>query len=386
MKIEWNKKYNTIAAYTALVLMACIVFYLGISKVDLVKTKLGKYLSIFRPFVIGLAMAYLFNFILVFIEEKIISKKIENQKKARTISMVATYIIVIIMLVLFLNFIFPQLISSIGGLVNKIPRYVQDANNLAEKLRDNLNLDSYYTDLVSEEWEKLVDNMILFGKNLLPKIGGFAKDIVSIISNLVLGLIISIYILFDKEKFGGLINKLVTASFSDKNKGVIYKLVYRAHSIFGKFLSGKILDSIIVGLLTFAILSIVKMPYTLLISFIIGMTNIVPFFGPFIGAIPSFFIILFEAPIKSIWFLVIIVIIQQIDGNIIGPKILGDSLGISAFWILFSLLVAGKLFGALGLIIGVPLFVFIYSIIRDLVNYKLEEKGLPTNSYEYYKK
>lgn len=386
MKIEWNKKYNTIAAYTALVLMISIVFYLGISKVDLVKVKLGKYLSIFRPFAIGLAMAYLFNFILVFIEEKIINKKIENKKKSRTISMVATYIIIIIMLVLFLNFIFPQLLSSIGGLVNKIPRYVQDANDLAEKLRDNLNLDNYYSDLVSEEWEKLVDNMISFGKNLLPKIGGFARDIVSIISNLVLGLIISIYILFDKEKFGGLINKIVTASFSEKNKGVIYKLVNRAHSIFGKFLSGKILDSIIVGLLTFAILSVVKMPYTLLISFIIGLTNIVPFFGPFIGAIPSFFIILFEAPIKSIWFLVIIVIIQQIDGNIIGPKILGDSLGISAFWILFSLLVAGKLFGVIGLIIGVPLFVFIYSLVRDLVNYKLEEKGLPTDSYEYYKK
>jgi len=121
-----------------------------------------------------------------------------------------------------------------------------------------------------------------------------------------------------------------------------------------------------------------------LVSFIVGITNIIPFFGPFIGAIPSFFIILFISPVKAIWFLVIILIIQQIDGNIIGPKILGDSLGISAFWILFSLLVAGKIFGFAGMIIGVPLFVLIYSIIKDIVEYRLDKKGLPKETEKYY--
>ena len=137
------------------------------------------------------------------------------------------------------------------------------------------------------------------------------------------------------------------------------------------------------SVLTFIILKITKMPYQTLVAFIIGLTNIIPFFGPFIGGIPSFFIILFVSPIKALWFALIVVIIQQIDGNIIGPKILGDSLGISAFWILFSLLVAGKLLGFIGLIIGVPLFVFIYSIVKDIIENRLEKKGLAKET-EYY--
>ena len=136
-------------------------------------------------------------------------------------------------------------------------------------------------------------------------------------------------------------------------------------------------------MLTFVILTVFKMPYTILISVIIGITNIIPFFGPFFGAIPSFVIIMFVSPIKALWFLLIIFVIQQLDGNVIGPKILGDSIGISAFWILFSLLVAGKVLGLVGMIIGVPLFAIVYSIIKDIVEAKLRKKGLPTETDDY---
>jgi len=152
---------------------------------------------------------------------------------------------------------------------------------------------------------------------------------------------------------------------------------------FSKFIGGKILDSAIIGILTFIILTIFKMPYVLLISVIIGVTNIIPFFGPFIGGIPSAIIILFASPIQALWFIIIIIVIQQIDGNIIGPKILGDSIGISAFWILFSLLVAAKFMGVVGMIIGVPLFAIIYSIIKEVVEDKLRKKGLPVETEEY---
>jgi Predicted permease len=148
----------------------------------------------------------------------------------------------------------------------------------------------------------------------------------------------------------------------------------RADDIFGRFLVGKIIDSTIIAILTYIVLTVTKMPYSLLISFIVGVTNIIPFFGPFIGAIPSFFIILFVSPIKALWFLVIILIIQQLDGNVIGPKILGDTLGISAFWILFSLLISGEIFGFIGLVIGVPLFVFVYSIVKDNVEKRLQKQ------------
>ena len=153
---------------------------------------------------------------------------------------------------------------------------------------------------------------------------------------------------------------------------------------FGKFLVGKLLDSCIIGVLTFFILTVCKMPYTILISVIVGITNIIPFFGPFIGAIPSFIIILFVSPVKALWFLLIILIVQQIDGNIIGPKILGDSIGISAFWILFAILVAGKFLGIVGMIVGVPLFAVIYSLLKEVVEGRLKKKGLKTDTKDYY--
>ena len=210
-------------------------------------------------------------------------------------------------------------------------------------------------------------------------------SLLSSIWNIVLGLIVSIYLLIDKEKFCALSRKITCALFNEEHSQVAIDLAHRTNDTFGKFLSGKIIDSAIIGILTFIILTIFKMPYTILISVIIGITNIIPFFGPFFGAIPSFVIIMFVSPVKALWFLLIILIIQQLDGNVIGPKILGDSIGISAFWILFALLVAGKILGLVGMIIGVPLFAIIYSIIKDITESKLRKKGLPTETSDYMK-
>ena len=289
----------------------------------------------------------------------------------------------IILLILFLNFMLPQLVSSVKGLVNSIPEYVKEIGIWLEALEKNFNIPQEYIQLIMEKWDQAMQMVIHFATSLIPKIGNMAKSMLSSIWNIVLGVVVSIYLLIEKEKFKAITKKVVTASFSEKNKNIIFELTNRADVIFGKFLSGKILDSIIIGFLTFLILKFMKMPYTMLVSFIVAVTNIIPFFGPFIGAVPSFFIIFFESPVKAFTFLILIVIIQQIDGNIIGPKILGDSLGISAFWILFSLLIAGKLFGFIGLVIGVPLFVFIYSIIKDIVESKLKKRDLPFETEDY---
>ena len=208
-------------------------------------------------------------------------------------------------------------------------------------------------------------------------------SVASSIWNIILGIIISVYLLMDKEKFFALGKKVVTSLLNEKHTTIVLDLANRTNLTFGRFIGGKIVDSAIIGVLTFIILAIFKMPYVLLISVIIGVTNIIPFFGPFIGAIPSAIIILFVSPIQALWFLVIILVIQQVDGNIIGPKILGDSIGISAFWILFSILVAGKLFGLVGMIIGVPMFALIYSVIKDIIEARLRYKGLPTETEKY---
>ena len=387
MKVNWNTKYTTIAVYAFIVAVLSIVFYLIASEVSLFKIQVNKYLSIFQPIITGCIMAYLFNFILEFFEKWILSKlfSVDKYKKLiRIIGIILTYLVVALLFYLFLKFVLPQLISSIMGLVNDIPGYFTAITNKINEITSDFYIDEAYYDIILSKWNEFVEYIIGFATDLVPKLGNLTKTIISSIWNIVLGIIVSIYLLLDKERFKALSKKIVVSIFSEKNANRIMELVRRIDHIFGRFLSGKILDSTIIGILTFIVLKIVNMPYVLLVSFIVGISNIIPFFGPFIGAIPSFFIIFFVSPVKGFWFLVIILIIQQIDGNIIGPKILGDSLGISAFWILFSLLVAGKLFGLVGMVVGVPMFVFIYSIIKDIVEYRLDKKGLPKDIEEYY--
>ena len=284
-----------------------------------------------------------------------------------------------------MQFVLPQLVDSIVGLVNDVPTYVSNATKLIEELTRNLDANNEYVGMAMEKWNEIVTYTINVVTNVLPILGNVLKVVASSIWNIVLGLIVSIYLLIDKEKFCALSRKITCALFNEEHSQVAIDLAHRTNDTFGKFLSGKIIDSAIIGILTFIILTIFKMPYTILISVIIGITNIIPFFGPFFGAIPSFVIIMFVSPVKALWFLLIILIIQQLDGNVIGPKILGDSIGISAFWILFALLVAGKILGLVGMIIGVPLFAIIYSIIKDITESKLRKKGLPTETSDYMK-
>ena len=387
MKIKWNQRYNTIAAYSFLVLAVSILFYSIVSEVNVFKIQMGKYFSTFLPILIGFILAYIFNFILEFYENHVLNYLFhkEHKKRDRLLGIALTYATVFLILFLFLNFILPQLIGSIAGLVNDIPDYVKDISNRIIKYSRTIQINDEYYELLLGKWDEFVQYIITFATDLIPKIGNFTKVILSSVWNIVLGIIVSIYLLIDKEKFIALTRKVLFGSLSEKNANFVMKIGNRTDNIFGKFLGGKILDSFIIGILTFVLLTIFKMPYVILVSFIIAVTNIIPFFGPFIGAVPSFFIIMFVSPVKALWFLLLILIIQQIDGNIIGPKILGDSLGISSFWIMFSLLVAGKLLGFIGLIVGVPLFVLFYSIVKDIIEDRLNKKGLPVETEEYIK-
>jgi predicted PurR-regulated permease PerM len=384
MKIDWNKKYTTISVYAFLVVCCSILFFSVVSEVEAWAKQIGEYISIFQPFLIGFVIAYILNFILKFYEEKILSiNQLNKVKSKRAISIILTYLTAGIIIYLLTQFVIPQLIDSLVGLANDIPKYVTNITMLADELSKELDIREEYIVFVKGKFDEMVAFIIGIGANLIPLLGNFVMSIASSIWNIALGLIISIYMLIDKEKFFGLGKKIIYAFFNEENSRYILKLAYRTNNTFGNFLGGKILDSAIIGALTFIVLTAFKMPYTILISVIIGVTNIIPFFGPFLGAIPSAIIILFVSPIKAIWFIVIVIIIQQIDGNIIGPKILGDSIGIGAFWILFSVLVAGKLFGLVGMIIGVPVFAVVYFTIKDLVEDRLKKKGLSYRTKDY---
>ncbi|MFI3209548.1 MAG: AI-2E family transporter [Peptostreptococcaceae bacterium] len=388
MKIDFNKKYTTISIYSFIVVCCSILFASLIREVDKVVEIFSVLSATLQPFMIGFVIAYLLNFIMVFLENKILSLETFSKiKSKRAFSIIFSYIITGFTLYLFMLFVLPQLMNSLMGLANSIPDYLRNAtlfiNEILARIDKNVDISQEYLDLLFNQWQSFVDMAAGIVSSAIPMIGNFVTGVASSIWNIIIGIIISIYILIEKEKFIGLGKKIIFANLPQKESEYIINLGRRSNKTFGDFLSGKILDSVIIGILTFIILTVFKMPYTLLVSVIIGITNIIPFFGPFIGAVPAFVIIMFVDPVKALWFLVIILVIQQVDGNIIGPKILGDSIGISAFWILFSILVAGKVMGILGMIVGVPLFAITYSVIKEVTEFKLKEKGLPTETKDY---
>ena len=385
MKIDWNRKYTTVAVYSFIVIACSIVFYLISSQVKVFSSKISDFIAILYPFIIGFAIAYLLNFILKFIENRIISEKMKGKSpaKVRAISMIITYFVAETLCYLFVHFVWPELLESIIGLFNDIPNYVNNATVMINKLIEEFNLTPASMEILESKWKEITDFIMNFMTDIIPVIGNTIMIVLSSLWNIVLGVIVSIYLLKDKEKFFAISKKITYAIFNREHSYKILELTHRANKIFGKFLGGKILDSFIIAIITFVVLTIFKMPYTLLVTVIVGVTNVIPFFGPFFGAIPSVILVRFVSPIKAFWLLIIILIIQQLDGNVIGPKILGDSIGVSAFWILFALLIAGKFLGLVGMLLGVPLFAFVYSIIKDITEERLDKKGLPVNTDDY---
>ncbi|HZK83916.1 MAG TPA: AI-2E family transporter [Desulfosporosinus sp.] len=389
MEINWNRRYTTIAMYSFIVIASSILFFLVMSGLDKFTQVLAGYFSALYPFIYGFVIAYLVNFFLDFFKNQLIqfpSMKKIKASRLHMLSLLLAYLFSAFLVYLFIAFIFPQLFASLSGLVRNIPDYVRSSTEYIKNLSNDILLPPEVVNFTNNRLDELAVHISNFALNLVPMAISFLGNTALSVWNLFLGIIISIYLLIEKERFISMAKKINYSVFNRKIADKIFEILRRAQKIFGRFLGGKILDSLIMGILTFIILTIVSMPFTLLVSFIIAVTNIIPFFGPFIGAIPSVIIIFFESPTMAFWFLLIILILQQIDGNIIGPKILGDSLGISSFWILFAIVIGGKFFGFIGLIIGVPLFVLIYSIIKEIVEARLEAKGFPVNTSDYIKK
>ncbi len=385
MKIQWNTKYTTIAMYAFIVLSSAILFFVIISGLSAFTKAIGNYISVLYPFFYGFIIAYLLNFLYVFLED--IFRKFnllqERSKMRRLLNIFLSYVIGTAFVALFLGFILPQLLLSITGLVIELPRYLRATSDYLSKISEAYILDPRIVDFLNDRWTMIGDQITKLASGLIPAAFTLIRATAMSVWNVVLGIIISLYLLTDKDKLLATSKKAIYGFFGKKIADRLVVLINRTQRIFSQFLMGKVLDSLIIGAIAFVVLTLLKMPYVVLITFIITVTNIIPFFGPFIGAIPSFIIILFVSPIKALWFLIFIIILQQLDGNYIGPKILGDSMGISSFWILFSILVSGKILGFMGLIVGVPIFVLIYSIAKEYIEEKLKKKGLPEETTAY---
>ena len=310
---------------------------------------------------------------------------------SRSVGILAAVMFLIAVIVALCNMMIPELYRSIRDMAVTVPGQLNDALDFITKtLAGDSTLEQIFTRTLREVTDLLQNwmktDMLTQANVVMTNLTEGVINVVSELFNAIIGIIVSIYVLFSKETFSMQTKKIIYALFRPSQANMILHLTIKSNEIFGGFIIGKIIDSAIIGVLCFVSLSILKMPYTLLVSVIVGVTNVIPFFGPYIGAIPSAILIMLSDPKMGIYFAIFILILQQLDGNIIGPKILGNSTGLSAFWVVFSILLGGGLFGFVGMILGVPTFAVIYYIVRMLINHRLEEKALPmdTNCYDEY--
>ncbi|PWJ50778.1 AI-2E family transporter [Faecalicatena contorta] len=377
------------------VIAACILFYFALLKLPVLSGIIKELFRVLKPIVYGLAIAYLLNPIVKFVESRlkpVLEKKISSQRKvhgmARGTGIFTAIVILLFVIVALFNMMIPELYGSIRSMVITVPSQLNLlAGRIAEMNSQNTTLSLLLTNILKEGTEYIQTWM---RSDLLGRINVVMSNltvgvinIVSELLNAVIGIIVSIYVLFSKEKFASQCKKIVYAIFRPSQANMILHLTVKSNEMFGGFIIGKIIDSVIIGILCFVGLSLLKMPYTMLVSVIVGVTNVIPFFGPYIGAIPSAILILLTDPKMGIYFIIFIFVLQQFDGNILGPKILGDTTGLSAFWVIFAILLGGGLFGIIGMILGVPTFAVIYYIINMLINHMLEKKKLPVDTTAY---
>ena len=393
-KISFSKDNIAWGMTAFIVICACIVFYLLLTKMPSVGNAISEVADVLMPIILGFVMAYLllpvYNWLYRSLHKHIAGRL--SQKATRRITkLIATVVSLALLIIVVVGLILlalPQVIESIVSLFESLPSSVDRTTEaITNLLKDYPEIASYATSKL-DEIETSV--MSFFKAYLMPGINNLLGSItmgvinaVTFMFNFVIGLIVCVYLLNSKETFAAQAKKVIYSLFSIEHSNRIIEDSRKIHAIFSGFISGKIIDPLIIGMITYPVLSIMHMPYCMMVSVIIGVTNIIPFFGPIIGAIPSVLIVLTADPLKSLYLLIYIMIIQTIDGNILGPKILGDSTGLPSFWVLFSITLGGGIFGFIGMILGVPVFATIYMFVSMGIDDRLSKKEMETDTEKY---
>ena len=403
-RFHWDKKYLHWGVTAFLVVAASILFYMALNYLPVLKKALQKLANILNPFIWGLVFTYLLTPLMRTLErscffplgKKLYKKSKKSEGKARrfgrALSVLVSIIVLLAVLTALVYMILPQLYSSIETIVTNSPAYLE---NLGVWVDQTLKDFPAVADFFEARLQELNTNLgnDLFGwiqTNVLPQLGSFVTNVTSGVYsvvrgvyNLVIGIIVSVYLLNGIEHYGAAFKRVLYSIFNIESAEKLLEGIRFTDRTFMGFINGKLLDSAIIGLICYIVCAILNMPYTLLVSVIIGITNIIPFFGPLIGAIPSAFIILMVDPLKCLIFIIFIIVLQQIDGNFIGPKILGNSVGISGFWVMFAIILGAGLFGFWGMLLGVPVFVVIYTLLNGAVERKLRRTDLPVEVSAY---
>jgi len=391
---KFRKTWESAKIYLLVIAVAILLYFIFL-RLDSLSKILSKILVILSPILYGVVIAYLVNPMVTFIDKrirKLLCKKFKASKQIHRLSRVSGIVlalaIMIIIIALLLNMVIPELYQTIKTLVYSLPSQVNRwINRLNEIDLGDTTTGTMIMNMINEiasTFKNWISTDFLKQVNVV--MGSLTEGVIVAINtifNVLIGLIISIYLLFSKEQFIAQSKKVLYAFIKPDYAYKIMHITKKSNEIFSGFISGKIIDSAIIGAICFVVMSLFRMPYPLLISVIIGVTNIIPFFGPFIGAVPSTFLILMQSSKTGIYFLIFIILLQQLDGNVIGPKILGNSTGLPAFWVVVAILLGGGLFGFVGMVMGVPTFSVLYYLVQTIVNQRLNSKKLPTHSSSY---
>lgn len=384
-----DNKYFQIGLTAFLVIAASIITVFIVFKINEVGVFFKKILALFIPFIVGFIFAYLLNPVVKFFKKNIVGKWIKgNDKAVNNLSILITCLIFVFILILLFSIIIPDLLRSIEALLINLPSYFEKIKDYLLKKFSSADSQSFVENNYAAINE-YINNVI--NKSILPKVELWLTTLssgvvgaVKTVFDIFLGFVIAIYYLIDKDNFIAGTKRIVYCIFPIKISNKIMENTRHTNEIFSNFIMGKILDSLIIGFITFTFLALFGFPYALLIGVIVGVTNIIPYFGPFIGAIPSALLILLHDPAKCLIFIIFIIALQQIDGYLIGPKLCGSKTGLKSFWVLASITFFGNLFGVVGMLLGVPLFALIYGYLDNRLTTILKEKELPIKNEDYF--
>lgn len=370
-----SNHFSLIVSITLAGLLIVSIYFL-ILNIDVLFKLLSDLGSVLTPFMYGLIFAFLMGPIVTFFEQKaLISFKWKKNTK-RLVSVILTLLITIEIIVLFFSFIIPQLITSLSSISEKLPQYIIVVEDLLGEWLINYRIQNDWVNLVLDSSEDLLVNFLTTIQSYIPLILDYSWQFTKMVFNLLLGIAIAMYVLIDKERFSLQAKKVLYVLVGQKSGDYLVDLSRLSSNMVHRFILGKMLDSLIIGIICYIGMLILGLSYPVLLSVIVGVTNMIPVFGPFIGAIPGALILILVEPFQALWFVLFIIVLQQFDGNYLGPRILGDSMGLPSLWIMFAIIVGGGYFGVIGMFLGVPIFAVIYIVSKKMVANKLEKESI----------
>lgn len=363
------------------ILTYVIVLYLILSNLNDFKNTFLSIINIATPFILGFGIAFIINILMKFIENKLFAPinkrnyKVWNKLK-RPFSIILSFILIILFISGLITFLIPQVAASISNFAKNLPSYMETFTTLSTQIINQFDLKNSMFESLLNNWQIIVQKIGDILSNILPYFVNLTIGVTSGLFNFIMALIIAIYMLASKENLSSGVKKIIFAFLPRKQADYVMEVGVVANKSFSGFLSSQLIEAFVQGALCSGALAIIGVPYPLLIGVITGITGVIPVFGAFIGAIPSFFIILMADYKMALVFVVFIIIFQQIDGNLIYPRIVGDSVGLSALWVLFAMLIGGSLFGFIGMLLGIPTFNIFYIMLKRATYKRLECKEI----------